>query len=168
MRAQVKSFEAENPLVVFSGDAFNPSLLSTVTLGAQMPPVLNAIGVHVACVGNHDLDFGTAQLMKLVKQCKFPWLMANVLDRQTKKPYANALATHIMDWNGVKVGFAGLVEEEWLETLGAVNLEELEYVDFIEEGRRLAQKLKAEGAEILVAITHMRVPNDRKVAAELS
>lgn len=26
-----------------------------------------------------------------------------------------------MDWHGVKVGFVGLVEEEWLETLGAVN-----------------------------------------------
>lgn len=74
----------ENPLIVFSGDAFNPSLLSTVTLGAQMPPVLNAIGVHVACVGNHDLDFGTSQMMKLIKECRFPWLMANVLDKESR------------------------------------------------------------------------------------
>ncbi len=47
----VKSLAAEKPLVVFSGDAFNPSLLSTITLGAQMPPILNEIGVHVACIG---------------------------------------------------------------------------------------------------------------------
>eukprot|EP00798_Chlamydomonas_sp_ICE-L_P030828 gene30828-35864_t len=62
-----------------SGDAFNPSLLSTFTLGEQMPPVLNEIGVSVACIGNHDFDFGTTQLRKLVKMCNFPWLMANVL-----------------------------------------------------------------------------------------
>eukprot|EP00798_Chlamydomonas_sp_ICE-L_P020484 gene20484-27272_t len=191
---KVKSMKAEcNPLVVFSGDAFNPSLLSTITLGAQMPPVLNEIGCHVACMGNHDFDFGTSNLIKLVKQCNFPWLMANILDAETKKPYAQAHATHIMDWDGVKVGFAGLVEEEWIETLGAVNLNELEYVDFVEEGKRLVmqvkeqgaelleleyvdfveegkrlvKQLKEQGAELLVAITHMRVPNDRRLAAEV-
>ncbi len=36
----------------------------------------------------------------------------------------------------------GLVEEEWLETLGAVNVEDMEYVDFIKTGRELAQHLK--------------------------
>lgn len=39
------------PLVLFSGDALNPSLMSTVTRGHQMVPVLNEIGVHVALVG---------------------------------------------------------------------------------------------------------------------
>jgi len=131
-----------------------------------MPPVLNKIGVHIACIGNHDFDFGTGQLMNLVSKCNFPWLMANVLDKETGKPYANAKATHMMDWNGIKVGFAGLVEQEWLDTLGAVNPNDVEYIDFVEEGRRLAAKLKAQGAELLVAITHMRVPNDRKLASQ--
>lgn len=162
----VKSMSSDKPLVVFSGDAFNPSLLSTITLGAQMPPVLNEIGVHVACIGNHDFDFGTAQLMKLIKQCNFPWLMANVLDKETRKPYANAKSTLLLDWHGVKVGFVGLVEEEWLETLGAVNPNDLEYVDFVEEGHRLAKDLQEQGAELLVAITHMRVPNDQRLCRE--
>lgn len=55
---QIKSLAALEPLVVFSGDAFNPSLMSTVTMGKQMVPVLNEAGVAVACVGNHDFDFG--------------------------------------------------------------------------------------------------------------
>ena len=36
---------------LFSGDAFNPSLESSVTKGAHMVPVLNAIGTDCACVG---------------------------------------------------------------------------------------------------------------------
>lgn len=80
---QVKALQAERPLVVFSGDAFNPSMLSTLTLGTQMPPILNEIGVHVAAIGNHDFDFGVTQLVTLTRQCNFPWLMANVLDRGT-------------------------------------------------------------------------------------
>jgi len=71
--------------VLFSGDAFNPSLMSTVTRGEQMPPVLNRIGVHVASVGNHDLDFGPERMADLCHACSFPWLMANVLDKRTNQ-----------------------------------------------------------------------------------
>ena len=46
------------PLVLFSGDCFNPSLMSVSTLGKQMIPVLNALGLAAACVGNHDFDWG--------------------------------------------------------------------------------------------------------------
>ena len=80
MRSIVQDHSA---LVLFSGDSFNPSLMSTVTKGAQMPPVLNAAGVQAAVVGNHDLDFGLPRFQQLAGQCTFPWLMANLLDRRT-------------------------------------------------------------------------------------
>ena len=54
----VRSLDAadrERPLILFSGDAANPSLLSTLTKGAHMPPVLNAIGVDCAVYGNHGM-----------------------------------------------------------------------------------------------------------------
>lgn len=38
-------------LTFFSGDAFNPSLESTVTKGKHMVPFLNKVGTDVACVG---------------------------------------------------------------------------------------------------------------------
>ena len=38
-------------LTFFSGDAFNPSLESSVTKGSHMVPILNGIGTDVACVG---------------------------------------------------------------------------------------------------------------------
>ena len=38
-------------ITLFSGDAFNPSLESSVTKGSHMIPVLKGAGVDVACVG---------------------------------------------------------------------------------------------------------------------
>ena len=38
-------------LTLFSGDAFNPSLESSVTKGSHMVPVLNNLETAVACVG---------------------------------------------------------------------------------------------------------------------
>jgi 5'-nucleotidase len=61
----VQRLSDRNPLILFSGDALNPSLMSTVTLGHQMIPILNAIGVHCALYGNHDFDFGVENLTKV-------------------------------------------------------------------------------------------------------
>ncbi|KAG1664928.1 hypothetical protein FOA52_004450 [Chlamydomonas sp. UWO 241] len=67
---------------------------------------------------------------------------------------------------GTKIGFVGLAEEEWLETLGHVPLTDVRYIDFVAEGRRLAAQLRSEGCELVVAVTHMRVPNDMKLTSE--
>jgi hypothetical protein len=37
---------------------FNSSMMSTITSGAQMPPVSNQAHVAASCVGNHDSDVG--------------------------------------------------------------------------------------------------------------
>jgi hypothetical protein len=38
----------------------------------------------------------------------------------------------------------GLVEQEWLDTLGNINPEEVTFLDFIEAGRKLGAQLKQE------------------------
>lgn len=48
-----------------------------------MVPVLNAMQVHTACLGNHDLDFGLDNFVHLAKECTFQWLVANVIDKRT-------------------------------------------------------------------------------------
>jgi 2',3'-cyclic-nucleotide 2'-phosphodiesterase (5'-nucleotidase family) len=103
-------------LTFFSGDAFNPSLESTVTKGRHMVPFLNKAGTDVACVGNHDLDFGVAQFRHLRSQCRFPWLLANVLDPAlgSDVSIANCDKTVMLtSSNGLKVGVIGLGEREW-------------------------------------------------------
>jgi 5'-nucleotidase len=52
---------------------------------------------------------------------------------------------------------AGLVEEEWLCTLGTVEPSQLEYSDFVTVGRLLGKQLREQGAEVVIALTHMRV-----------
>lgn len=50
----MKSFKDSDPLVLFSGDAFSPSMLSFFTQGEEMVPVLNSVGTKCAVFGNHD------------------------------------------------------------------------------------------------------------------
>ena len=173
----VKSYAHLNPLVLFSGDGFSPSTIGSITRGAHIPEVLNAIGVHYATLGNHDFDYGIPKLHKLKAACKFPWFLANIVD-ENDVPLTNgsvllnhnynhlvinnfrsALKSKLIEWNGVKVGLVGLAEGEWLDTLPTLP-KTTKYIDQVEVGKALCAELKAEGAQIIIAITHSRGPND--------
>ena len=57
-----------------------------------------------------DFDFGVDQMMYLVQQCGFPWLIGNVFDGD--KPLGNALQTCLLTAsNGIKIGLMGLAEK---------------------------------------------------------
>nr|CAD7573237.1 unnamed protein product [Timema californicum] len=113
--AAIKTFSHLNPLVLFSGDIFSPSM-----------------------------HFGLEVLSEWVSQTKFPWLMSNVIDQETGRPLGDGRITHVVDWSGKRIGLIGLVEQEWLDTLATINPDEVTFLDYIEVGRKLGAQLKEE------------------------
>jgi 5'-nucleotidase len=135
--------------------------MSVITKGAQMPPVLNAVGVQAACFGvrgpasatypqratlragalrvrvsqNHEFDHGLPRAEELCSQCAFPWLMSNCRIKATGNTLGGGETTVLLMHNGVKVGLMGLIEKEWLVTLSTIDESELEWDDFVETGR---------------------------------
>ncbi|XP_075168500.1 snake venom 5'-nucleotidase isoform X3 [Haematobia irritans] len=164
----IRTFEGDNPLILFSGDVFSPSMLSTFTQGEQMVPVLNAIGTHCAVFGNHDFDHGLDVLVELIKKTNFPWLMSNVVDNETGRPLGGGKISHYIFHNQISIGLIGLVEKEWLETLPTIDPKEVTYIDYVEAGNKLAAELRNEGCELIIALTHMRTPNDLNLAQHCS
>jgi 2',3'-cyclic-nucleotide 2'-phosphodiesterase (5'-nucleotidase family) len=109
------------------------------------------------------------QYQHLTSKCHFPWLLANVLDPALGEgvPLGNAKKTHMITTsNGIKIGLLGLGEREWLDTVNSLP-PDIIYRSASEVARELVPQLRAEGADIVVAITHMRQPNDNKLAAQL-
>jgi len=88
----VRALRGQTPHTLFAlaGDTLSPSLLSTLRRGAQMIEGWNAVGLDVATFGNHEFDFGTAVLAERMRESRFPWLSANVLDRATGLPFGGA------------------------------------------------------------------------------
>ena len=156
-------------LVLFSGDILAPSIISTFTLGRHMIPVLNQCKVACAVFGNHDFEFGVQHMTEITRQTSFPWLMSNLLDPRTDRPIADGLLYHVIEKNGMKIGLIGLIEQEWLSTLGTIcNPDEQRYLDFVEEGSKYAKLLKKEQhVDLVIALTHMRWPNDSRLAQQV-
>jgi len=135
-----------------------------------MIKVFNALNVAVSCLGNHDLDFGVAKMVDLTtRTAPTQWLLGNLY--HDGKP-VGGLATHCVrevplsgTSRTIKVGFLGLAGPDWLGQMCPVVTEELLYIDYVTEGRDLARMLKSElGCELVIALTHMRCPEDRNLA----
>ena len=62
----------------------------------------------------------------------------------------------------------GLIEQEWLATLATIEPDEVIYSDFVETARTLCAELRAQGCDLVIAVTHSRVPNDTRLAQEVS
>jgi 2',3'-cyclic-nucleotide 2'-phosphodiesterase (5'-nucleotidase family) len=102
----------------------------------------------------------------LSSQCKFPWLLANVLDPALGEgvPLGNAGKTIMLtSSNGIKVGVIGLAEREWLDTINSLP-PDIIYKSASQTAKELIPGLKEQGAEIIIAVTHQREPNDNKLA----
>jgi hypothetical protein len=56
-RDDVRYADQPSLLTLFSGDAFNPSLESSITKGRHMVSFLNAVGTDMACVGVRTAPF---------------------------------------------------------------------------------------------------------------
>lgn len=156
-------------LTFFSGDAYNPSLESTITKGKHMIPVLNNLGTHAACLGNHDLDFGVEQFKHLSQQCNFPWLCSNVLDPALGDaiPLGNCRRTALLtSSNGIKIGLLGLIEQDWLDSVNYLP-PDLRFIEPSVVAKELVPRLRADGAQIIIVLAHQRIHNDIRLAQEV-
>ena len=101
-----------------------------------MVEVFNSLNVKVACLGNHDLDFGIARACELIAKTKpCNWLMSNL--NVLGKPVCGLDTFDVREFplaqspnnQKIKIGFFGLASEDWPDTMISSFTEELEYTD---------------------------------------
>jgi len=147
------------PFLVLAGDFLSPSVASSVFRGAQMIAALNAAGLDLATLGNHEFDFGDDVLIDRMHEAKWQWVVANVVDTRTNRPIGDAAPYVVKTFGGLKVGFIGLC----LTTLeiSADKLTHTRLRDPIEAAAEYLPRLKSEGATVIVAVTHLPFAGDR-------
>ena len=162
LRQKIKA-ESPNTLFLLAGDTISPSVASTIFKGAHIIEVWNAVGLDFACLGNHEFDFGDEVLIERMKESKFTWLGANVIDRRTNKTFNNTPPFVIREFDGVKVGLFGLLTTDTNES--SKPSQNIRFVDPILTTRSLVKQMRAKGAQLIVALTHLTMSKDKELAA---
>lgn len=164
--AQLK---ARNPgaLIVAGGDLIGASpLISNLLRDEPTLAAMSELGIAASALGNHELDAGLPELLRQARgECApagclwpgykgpgFPYLGANVLDAATGKPL---LPTHVIKQAGpLKVAIAGVATLDTPKVIVARAIKGIRFVDEAETLNALVPQLKAEGAQVLVAVMH--------------
>ena len=161
-----KAIRAQSPNTLFllAGDFVSPSVASRLFKGKQMIAALNAAGLDAATFGNHEFDFGPDVLRERMKESRFAYVVANVIDKQTGKSFGGANDYLIRELGGVRVGIIGLVltETATLSTPGPG----VRFDDPVTTGKRLSRTLRSQGADIVIALTHLPMRDDKRLAVE--
>lgn len=159
-----KEIQKESPhtLFLFAGDTISPSVESITYKGAQMIDSWNTVGLDYATFGNHEFDFGPEVLLARMKESRFPWIAANVIDKKTGKPFGGAESFVIREFDGVKIGIFGLVLPETKTTSRPGP--DVDFLNPCATAKQVVSDIRARGAKVVVALTHLSMREDKEVA----
>jgi 5'-nucleotidase len=177
LATRINQLKAEQPrnVVVSAGDLVGASPFTSALFHDEPTiEVMNAIGLEISALGNHEFDRGVAHLLRLAnggchaqptanrQTCagvdrqfsgaRFLFLAANVLYRENEQPIVPP--TWIKSIDGVRIGFIGAVTRA---TPGIVVPSGVAGVRFVAEAKAVnqsAKELKAQGVQAIVAVIH--------------
>lgn len=160
-RALIDSIRSvrDNVVLVDAGDAVQGSLYYTLFSGEVERKMMNDLGYDIQILGNHEFDKGLDVLAREWKQLNATRLSTNY--DMTGTPLEGLFVPSVMkEFNGKKVGFIGInLNPEGI--VSADNYEGIRYIDAVKAANEEAARLKTEGADMVIAITHIGYENDK-------
>ncbi|MDH4988186.1 5'-nucleotidase C-terminal domain-containing protein [Aminobacter anthyllidis] len=162
---QRKKLEGQNVLLLNGGDNFQGSLFYTTYKGAVEAEFLNQMKFDAMTVGNHEFDDGEDALVPFLEKIQFPVLSANVHPNAQSKVGDRIKPSLVIEVGGQKVGIVGAVTNDTPEVASPGPNIAIE--DDIKTITAEVEKLKAEGVNKIIALTHVGYPRDKELIAKI-
>lgn len=135
---------------------------------------MNAVGYDAATLGNHEFDYGLGFLRRALEDAEFPVVSANVAlelgccpqaDRTLVPPFV-ILDRELTDGRGkrhpIRIGLIGFLPPLTLSWYRRRVADHLDTRDIIETARAWVPRMKAEGADIVIALSHSGIGAERR------
>ena len=151
-------YEAQGAQVILAdaGDYSQGTVYVSVNKGKDAVTMMNAAGYDVATIGNHEFDYGYAQLKTNLESAKFEVVCANVL--QDGNPVFDAYTK--ISKGGVQVAFVGLETPEAQTKANPALIQGLTFLAGDEMYAAVQTQVDAartDGADIVIVLTHLGV-----------
>ncbi|MFP3855191.1 MAG: bifunctional metallophosphatase/5'-nucleotidase [Anaerolineales bacterium] len=142
-------------LILSGGDMWAGPALSTSLEGQSMADIMNRMGYDAAAIGNHDFDFGVEALRARAEQSEFPFLSANLRDRETGEIPDFAQPYTIVEVNGIHVGVIGLTTVETRIDTRPSYVQGFNFGRYEEVLLDIIPEVQAEGTDLILIIGHV-------------
>ena len=151
-------YEAQGAQVILAdaGDYSQGTVYVSVNKGKDAVTMMNSAGYDVATIGNHEFDYGYAQLKSNLNSAGFKVVCANVL--KDGNPVFDAYT--MINKGGVKVAFVGLETPEAQTKANPALIQGLTFLAGDEMYAAVQTQVDAartDGADIVIVLTHLGV-----------
>ena len=157
--AQLKAdYEAKGAEVILvdAGDYSQGKTYVSVTKGADAVTMMNAAGYDVVTLGNHEFDYGYAQLKENMSKAKFKVVCADVFN-EDGTPIFDANYTYTTK-SGVKVGFFGMETPETQTKANPALIKGLTFATGDAFTKAAADQVAAlKDADVVICLAHLGV-----------
>ncbi len=172
-----KREEGEPVLLFDAGDFLGGAPFAWLALDgyAAELTVMQKMRYDAVTIGNHEYDYGADVLAQYLLQAGYPGAHEKTLvaASNTEAPSDHQLAaqslyrkTGLFELeNGLKVGVFGLIGKDAILSMGETD--DMEFLDQHETARQMVDELKEQGADVIVALSHSGVAEDRELAREV-
>jgi len=147
-------------LLFDGGDIFQGTPVGNETRGAAVIEAMNALDYDAGALGNHEFDFGVANLRKLVKAAKHPVLAANVSGLEGVKPYVLLAPPRAP----CRIGVIGLLTPETPHITAAGRTRGVRFAAPAPVVRALMKEVEA---DLWIVVSHLGRDDDRRLAREV-
>ncbi len=167
--------QGRHSVTVAAGDLIGASpLISAAFHDEPTIEAMNAMGLQVTSVGNHEFDEGWRELVRMQRggclpdgagkdnqdSCaahrfpgaKFTYLSANVFHKDTGRTVFPAVT--VKRYGGVKVGFIGMTLENTPNIVTRSGVEGLRFTDEVRTANAVARRLDRQGVKSIVVLLH--------------
>ncbi|TRC98909.1 LysM peptidoglycan-binding domain-containing protein [Mesorhizobium sp. WSM4303] len=160
-----KKLEGQNVLLLNAGDSFQGSLFYITYKGAAEEEFLNQIKPDAVTLGNHEFDDGESALVPYLDKAKFPVVSANVLPNDKSGAAGKIKPSIVLEVGGQKIGIIGAVTNDTPEL--ASPGPNITIADDVKSITAEVEKLKAQGVNKIIAVTHIGYRRERDVIAKI-
>ena len=156
--AMKDDYEAQGAQVILAdaGDYSQGTVYVSVNKGKDAVTMMNAAGYDVATIGNHEFDYGYAQLKSNLDSAVFKVVCANVL--QDGSPVFDAYT--MINKGGVQVAFVGLETPEAQTKANPALIQGLTFLagdEMYDAVQTQVDAARTAGADIVIVLTHLGV-----------
>jgi len=152
IRAEVQG-KGGSILVLSAGDITLGDPRSNICQNVPLIKGMNLIGYDGMAIGNHEFDFGLKTFFAMKKEANFPFLSANIYDKENFKPVGKEYFEKKMD-NGIKVAVIGFTTRETEQITGSGLEGKLIMTDPVQEAVKRVPLLKKNN-DIIIALSHL-------------
>lgn len=165
---RLKAEDPERTLLLDDGDSVHGQLLTDLDAGNAMADVMSTIGYDAATLGNHDFQWGVPKLVeRLTDHAHYPVVVSNVV-QEDGSALPDTEPHRLFDLKGVKVGVTGVLTRDTEHSQRTDRLQGVKFLDEAESVRRSVQALRAQGAHLVVVLSHMGQEGDVHLARKLA